>query len=785
MDRIDTLLAETRWLERMARSLCADPHTAEDLAQEAQLAALRTPASSPGAPWFLGTLRKLAARTFRTQARRHQREQARALSDSAPPTVDVVARTEVHSNLLAHVRALPETYRVPLLLRFYDDLPPRAIAARLGIPVATVHTRLQRAVEHLRQRLDRDHPKGRAGWLAALGWPSAPSHATGLRTALWAGAMVLGLTMGVFALFDGVGHPEPPSTRAAVLSATPSQADDPRIADRAPHANRETARAATPWRGRVLGWDGHGVANARVDLAPHLGLVWDPDGEHVILQAGTTTTLPNPSDRDGAFAASLPSTPVEIRADSPGQLTALVGIWRPDDLHQPRVVMAPSCELAAQILDEDGVPIAAAWVEIALSSAGDGDQRGLHPLDWRATSDAQGHFAFTAVPDVDEAILHITAAGFVAQAIPLRRARGPFVLTRWPAATDGLVVDANGRPVPRAVVVTGDVVAVSDDAGRFRTPRGNGSVALAAAGWQPIVTGPLPALATMTLTAPACNLVGTLHTATGEPLAGWEISLADPTVAGTTTSIVVLEAVAAGRGRSVLHATTRADGSFALPGLADRPYRLRCVDPRTAASFVSEPVSPNATAIVRAPADLCWPMRTLRLCRSDRSPLAGALVTVQAPGYVTPLADSTARDVWYAHGSTATTDARGVFTLTGVPRRDATLRIDHPDTGLSYIDVANLAFDLVILPRCGALFVRMAAPCNSLELLDAVGSPVTSTQYAGVSLRRATLWSLRDRSTLQLEVPETAVQLRLHGNDGATRTIPVTIRPGTTTTLDL
>src|SRR5690606_25812636 len=65
------------------------------------------------------------------------------------------------------VRELPEAQRDAVLLRYFDDLPPRAIAERLGVPVATVKTRLKRGLAALRERLDAEHGDRRT-WVAAL-----------------------------------------------------------------------------------------------------------------------------------------------------------------------------------------------------------------------------------------------------------------------------------------------------------------------------------------------------------------------------------------------------------------------------------------------------------------------------------------------------------------------------------------------------------------------------------------------------------------------------------------
>ncbi len=48
---------------------------------------------------------------------------------------------------------LDERDRELLLLRFWDELPPREIAAALGLPSVTVRARLRRATVRLHRRL--------------------------------------------------------------------------------------------------------------------------------------------------------------------------------------------------------------------------------------------------------------------------------------------------------------------------------------------------------------------------------------------------------------------------------------------------------------------------------------------------------------------------------------------------------------------------------------------------------------------------------------------------------
>jgi hypothetical protein len=112
----------------------------------------------------------------------------------------VIERLELQSLLLEAVRGLEEPYRTAVVRRYFDGLPPRAIAAREGLPVKTVNTHLERGLQKLRGRLDARFGGDRRAWLEALmplavsprlGWPWLTGNAT-----LAAGAKVaLGLSV--------------------------------------------------------------------------------------------------------------------------------------------------------------------------------------------------------------------------------------------------------------------------------------------------------------------------------------------------------------------------------------------------------------------------------------------------------------------------------------------------------------------------------------------------------------------------------------------------------------
>lgn len=196
-------------LRALARGLLGDEHAAEDAVQETWIVALeRDPEPRPDSAsaetdeatrterpdglgsWLKGITRRLALQRRRSDGRRNAHERdasqlvAAQLSSSVPtvengrlgddvlidvdPAASEIERREVARKLLDAVLALEEPYQSVIWKRFYEDLDARAIAQRTATPVATVKSRLARALRLLRERLDRDVDGGRTTWVGAL-----------------------------------------------------------------------------------------------------------------------------------------------------------------------------------------------------------------------------------------------------------------------------------------------------------------------------------------------------------------------------------------------------------------------------------------------------------------------------------------------------------------------------------------------------------------------------------------------------------------------------------------
>src|SRR5262249_18060373 len=147
------LLGEDGFVRGLARHLLRDANGADDLAQETWVAALqRGPRGAPLRHWLATVMRRLLARDRRRRDRELLRQRAAARQEPVPSTDEIVAREALRAEVVRAVLALDEPYRAVVLLRFFEHLPPRAIARRLQLPVEAVRTSQQRALAQLRQR---------------------------------------------------------------------------------------------------------------------------------------------------------------------------------------------------------------------------------------------------------------------------------------------------------------------------------------------------------------------------------------------------------------------------------------------------------------------------------------------------------------------------------------------------------------------------------------------------------------------------------------------------------
>jgi len=168
----DELLADVDWLQRLATQLVGDAAGGDDLAQETW-ATVAAKERRPRAlrPYLAGVARLLLLERRRKSGRRTEHETrfaSEAQREGAVDALDTEARLDWQETVVRALRRVPEKQRQVLMLRFFDQLEPKEIAARLGMPGATVRSQLARGLAALRLELDAETPGGRAAWLAGL-----------------------------------------------------------------------------------------------------------------------------------------------------------------------------------------------------------------------------------------------------------------------------------------------------------------------------------------------------------------------------------------------------------------------------------------------------------------------------------------------------------------------------------------------------------------------------------------------------------------------------------------
>ncbi len=310
---IHELLDHASWVRSLALRLARNEDEAEDLVQDAWVAALRSPpeAGVSVRSWLATVLRNLNTSRHRSRQSRSRREARQAAAAEPPDPAEVLERASLQARLVQEVLNLEEIYREVVLLRYFEGQSLQEVAATTGLASETVRKRLQRAVERLRRRLAEDWGSDwrrrcvvLAGGLARVAPEAARVPAAGL---LLAGGLAAGAA--AWMLWGGPPGPVPaPAERPAVQEA---RAQAPRV--RGPLTRRPgeeappdpaLAPAGPPrlapglfgWTGVVLGPGDRPVPFARVhalvpefqiqyaataDEEGRFALPWEPGGQYL------------------------------------------------------------------------------------------------------------------------------------------------------------------------------------------------------------------------------------------------------------------------------------------------------------------------------------------------------------------------------------------------------------------------------------------------------------------------------------------------------------------------
>jgi RNA polymerase sigma-70 factor (ECF subfamily) len=735
------LLAEVSWIRRLARELVADRDLAEDLVQETCVVALQRAPREAGKlrAWLGQVLRNALRQHARAAGRRRMREQGAARCEALEPAAHLVERVSLQRELVGAVLALAEPYRTTVLLRFFEELPPREIADRTGAPLATVNSRLARALAQLRARMD-----GTEGAWATilLPWVArepglAPATVVPvlMKTKLLLTGAALALAAGALVLIGGGEDPRtgPSAAPAVALDLPPAVTRD--VASSDSEGERMDARAgagpAAPAASEAPSTPGSARWTVRLrvldaEALPLPGIDVCADGGTEVL--GT-------SGRGGWCVFQTEVDTLVLIAADPRWVTIHAGSPAPSSSVDPVLVLAPAIELAGYVRDELGRPLEGASVRFDLPEGF--RTRFTEVLEatrttgWRTAAESSGAFRLASVPSIEGARLSAVLDGYQGARLtaPAQRTEGlELILTRpsLPQAGTlrGRVIEPAGAAVAGARVGLGLLSVVSDERGSFELDlaRAVSTDVLTAvkAGHRPArlerpaapsaVTSGWPDEVTLVLPGPALAIRGTVVDQEGKPVPGARLWPHDPTPGAPIGQLpTTLEAMMAGAPvpPAALESEARlpssdgddfydtytnndsptalwswvesdAQGHFELGGLDERRYRLAVFRADTLTLTTTRPLWAGEEGVrVQLDAPELFERVEGRVVGADGEGLADVEVRL-----FRPLIDVRSRVfggrsqvVILRDGGRVTTDSDGRFHFLRVPKSGASLTV--------------------------------------------------------------------------------------------------------------
>jgi RNA polymerase sigma-70 factor (ECF subfamily) len=465
-----SLLEHARFVRAVAGAVLRGDAQVDDVVQDTWIAALGHAPRTGGAlrGWLARIARNRSLQVLRTGRRRARREERASRPEATPSVQEIAEREDTRRRLVQALLTEPEPYRTALVMRYYEDLPPREIARRLDVPVETVKTRVKRGLDHLRARMD--EASDRPEWHRALAPLAgvAGTFAGPKVAAAVAVAVVLGVAAWVVATPTARREEDASRPTAAVLGEVATAV--PVLVGAAPARAEPEERPPLPgWAGLVVDDVGSPVTGARIVSLPGTGVsliltkTAEPEPDLARLDVVATT------DAAGRFALRRALLRGDVLAFFADGHEVVEEPAPPSPWVDVRFVLPRGRKVTGRVTDGEGHAIVGATVH------GSGISRG-RMIGHRTTTDAEGSFQLRYLPS--RLRLSVDADGYVGESldegeppepITFRLQRDRLLVTAVAAETGERLTDAAAFVVNAA----GPYVAALSPRRKKATPDGD------------------------------------------------------------------------------------------------------------------------------------------------------------------------------------------------------------------------------------------------------------------------------------------------------------------------